>query len=192
MPDVEHNLKKLLRHFHRVVSSPSLGEGEECPICAESLELNNCSSLPCQHIFCDSCLSKMSGGENISCPQCRRLSDIDNFEPVEFTATQQWDQLLEIAQRFAAMEEQLGPDTSEEEEEENLRENFIDDGDSEARFVAVAVGKEHDTPSGGTQENESDGDAEGEHSLYSQSGVSEKRRRMKQLVAEREHKRMRL
>ena len=83
----------------------------------------------------------MSGGENISCPQCRRLSDIDNFEPVEFTATQQWDQLLEIAQRFAAMEEQLGPDTSEEEGEENLRENFIDDGDSETRFVAVAVSK---------------------------------------------------
>jgi hypothetical protein len=42
------------------------------------------------------------------------------------------------------------------------------------------------------QEDESDGDSEGEHILYSQSGVSEKRRRMKQLVAEREHKRMRL
>jgi hypothetical protein len=83
----------------------------------------------------------MSGGEDISCPQCRRLSDVDNFEPVDFTATQQWDQLLEIAQQFAAMDGQLGPDTSEEEEEENLRENFIDDGDGEARFVAVAVGK---------------------------------------------------
>lgn len=83
----------------------------------------------------------MSGGENISCPQCRRLSDINSFEPVEFTATQQWDQLLEIAQQFAAIEGRLGPDTSEEEEEENLRENFIDDGDGEARFVAVTVGK---------------------------------------------------
>ena len=96
------------------------------------------TSLPCQHIFCDSCLSKLSGGQNISCPQCRRLSGIDNFEPVEFTATRQWDQLLEIAQQFAAMEGQLGPDTSEEEEEEFLRENFIDDSDSDARFVAVA------------------------------------------------------
>jgi hypothetical protein len=150
----------------------------------------------------------MSGGENISCPQCRRLSYIDKSEPVEFTAMQQWDQLLEIAQQFAAMEGQLGPDTSEEEEEENLRDNFIDDGDSEARFVAVAVGKvfsvclwrqicntssqQHDTPSGGMQEDESEGDAEGEHILYSQSGVSEKRRRMKQLVAEREHKRTRI
>ncbi len=80
----------------------------------------------------------MSGGESLSCPQCRRLGDINNFEPVDFTATQQWDQLLEIAQQFAAMQGQLGPDTSEEEREEDLRENFIDDGDSKARFVAVA------------------------------------------------------
>lgn len=63
MPDVEHEMKKvippsptlhhfqhfnhvqLLRHFHRVISSPSLGEDEECPICAESLELIKCSRL---------------------------------------------------------------------------------------------------------------------------------------------------
>ena len=48
------------------------------------------------------------------------------------------------------------------------------------------------SPSSGMQEDESDEDAEGEHILYSQFGVSEKRRRMKQLVAEREQKRMRL
>ena len=64
--DVEHKLKKviqpypalhhlstrhaqLLRHFHQVVSSPSLGEDEECPICAESLELNTCSRLVLYH-----------------------------------------------------------------------------------------------------------------------------------------------
>lgn len=79
----------------------------------------------------------MGGGESISCPHCRRPSNVENFEQVEFTATQQWDQLLEVAQQFAAMEGDLGPPTSEEEEEENLRETFIDDGDSEARFVVV-------------------------------------------------------
>jgi hypothetical protein len=42
------------------------------------------------------------------------------------------------------------------------------------------------------QEDESDEDVEGERILYSRSGVSEKRRRMKQLVAKREHKRMRI
>jgi hypothetical protein len=80
-----------------------------------------------------------NGGEDISCPQCRRPSNIEDFVYVGFTATQQWDQLLEIAGQFAAIEGLLGPDTSEEEEEEKLWENFIDDGDSEARFVAVAV-----------------------------------------------------
>ncbi|KAI9507545.1 hypothetical protein F5148DRAFT_1203845 [Russula earlei] len=79
----------------------------------------------------------MSSGENITCPQCRRSSDVESLEPVEVTATQQWDQLLEIAQRFAKIDEDLGPDTSEEEEEENLRENFIDDSDAEARFVSL-------------------------------------------------------
>ena len=64
---------------------------------------------------------------------------MESLEQVEITATQQWDELLELAQQFAAMEVQLGPDTSEEEEEENLRENFIDDGDTETRSVAGPV-----------------------------------------------------
>ena len=168
-------------------------------------------SLPCQHIFCDSCLSKLNDGEDIKCPQCRRPSDVESLEQVELTATQQWDQLLEIAQQFAAMEGQLGPDTSEE-EEENLREIFIDDGDSEARFVAVArwpdtfgllmaaicysnKSQEDDTMSDPIQEDVSSEDGRNDSQpgqmLYSQSGVVEKRRRMKQLVTQREHKRLR-
>jgi len=129
----------------------------------------------------------MGGGESINCPQCRRPSNIENFEPVEFTATQQWDQLLEVAQQFAAMEAELGPDTSEEEEEEKLRETFIDDGDSEASTGP----QEHDTTSEQMREDESDGDEEGELVPYWRSGGLEKRRRMKELVAQREHKRMR-
>ena len=128
------------------------------------------------------------------------------------TATQQWDQLLEIAQQFAAMEGQLGPDTSEEEDEENLREKFIDDGDSEARFVAVArwpdtfellmvticdsnTAQEHDTMSDTIQEDISSEDGRDNsqpgQTPYSRSGVVEKRRRMKRLVTQREHKRLR-
>ena len=103
-------------------------------------------------------------------------------------------------------------DTSEEEEEENLRENFIDDGDSEARFVAVArwpdtfgllmaaicysnKSQEDDTMSDPIQEDVSSEDGRNDSQpgqmLYSQSGVVEKRRRMKQLVTQREHKRLR-
>lgn len=209
---------QLLRQFYRVVSSPSLGEEEECAICADALELNKCSrsvlhrslspvilviqciSLPCQHIFCDVCLSKLSGGEDINCPQCRRPSDMESLEQVEITATQQWDELLELAQQFAAMEVQLGPDTSEEEEEENLRENFLDDGDTEARFVtglvldtfrvliaASSAPQEHDAIS-------EDGSVTDDTGIpYSESGVVGKRRRMQQLVAQRAraHKRLR-
>ena len=148
----------------------------------------------------------MGGDENISCPQCRRPSNIENFEHVEFTATQQWDHLLEIAQQFAAMEGELGPDTSEEEEEENLRETFIDDGDSEARFVMALLpnnmfgvliaccstsSQEHDATPVGMEEDESDRDDEGEQIPYRRSGGMEKRRRMKELVAQRERKRIR-
>ena len=213
-----------------MILTPSLEEGEECPICINVLELNECSrsvlhrlhipsipvtqriSLSCQHIFCNSCLSKLGGGKDINCPQCRRPSDIEDLEQVEVTATQQWDQLLELAQQFAAMEGQLGPDTSEEEEEENLRENFIDDGDTEARFVVVArwpdtfnvliaaicysrTPQEHDTTSDVIREDVPDwderDDAQPGHIPYSQSGVVEKRKRMKQLVAQRARKRFR-
>ncbi|KAI0251334.1 hypothetical protein BJV78DRAFT_481215 [Lactifluus subvellereus] len=206
VPDVAHEMKKvvlqtltlyyssfywsiqLLEQFHRAINSPSLGDDEECSICIEALELNKCSSLPCQHIYCDSCLSKMDDGENISCPQCRKLSDVESLEAVEFTATQQWDQLLEIAQRFAEMEGRMGPDTSEEEEEETLRENLIDDDDVEASTVS----QEHDTTPDAMQEEGSDRDErEKAHVPYSRSGMLEKRRRMKQLASQREHKRLR-
>jgi len=186
IPDVEHKMKKLLRQFHRVVLNPSLGEEEECPVCIETLQVNKCSSLSCQHIFCDSCLSKMSDGENITCPKCRRSSEVDSFEPVEVTATQQWDQLLEIAQQFAGIEEKLGPDTSEEEEEENLRENFIEDSDAEASTSQV-----HDSSDAMQEDAPVRDDIEEEHIPYSQSGVNEKRKRMTRLVAQRERKRLR-
>lgn len=162
------------------------------------------SSLPCQHVFCDSCLSKIGDGgdgESISCPQCRRECNVESFEVVEFTATQQWDQLLEIAQQFAALEDRLGPDTSEEEEEENLRENFIDDDDdAEARFdIAYSASENSDyrnsseshdrettpdtMPEGVQNQDEDEEESEREYVPYSQSRVSEKRRRMERLAA---------
>jgi hypothetical protein len=59
-----------------------------------------------------------------------------------------------------------------------------------AAILCSTNSREHDTPPG-MQEDELDGDTEGEHVLYSESAVGEKRRRMKQLVAEREQKRSR-
>ncbi|KAH9062770.1 hypothetical protein EDB87DRAFT_1605794 [Lactarius vividus] len=187
VPDVEHEMKKLLRNFYRVVSSPSLEDQEECSICVETMELNKCSSLPCQHIFCDSCLSKIDDGETISCPQCRGGSNVESIEVVEFTATQQWDQLLEIAGEFAALEDRLGPDTSEEEEDERLRENFIDDEDDEDVETSSESRGRETAPDmitkGVPNPDEDEEDGEGACVPYSQSGVVEKRRRMEQLAA---------
>lgn len=187
VPDVEHEMKKLLRNFYRVVSSPSLEEQEECSICVETMELNKCSSLPCQHIFCDSCLSKIGDGETISCPQCRGESNVESIEMVEFTATQQWDQLLEIARQFAALEDRLGPDTSEEEEEEKLRENFIDDEDDEDVEASSESRGRETTPDtmaeGVPNQDEDEEGGEGPCVPYSRSGVVEKRRRMEELAA---------
>lgn len=184
VPDVEHEVKKILRDFHRVISSPALDEREECSICVETMELEKCSSLPCQHIFCESCLSKIGDGESISCPQCRRECNVESLEVVEFTATQQWDQLLEIAQRFAALEDRLGPDTSEEEEEEKLRDNFIDDEDDvEASSESRDRETTPDTMPEGAQNQGEEEDSERDDVPYSQSGVVEKRRRMEELAA---------
>jgi hypothetical protein len=124
---------------------------------------------------------------------------------VEFTATQQWDQLLEIARQFAAMEDRLGPDTSDEEEEEKLRDNFINDDDEvEARFdirlcafensdnsdyrTSSDESRDRDTtpetmPEGAHNQDEEEEDSERENVPYSQSGVVEKRRRMEELAA---------
>lgn len=130
---------------------------------------------------------------------------VENFDAVEFTATQQWDQLLEVAQQFAALEDRLGPDTSEEEEEEKLRDNFIDDDDGEARFdIAYGAADNSDyrtssesrdrdttpdtTPEGAPNQYENE-DSDREYVPYSRSGVVEKRKRMEQLAATRKRQR---
>ncbi|KAF8272499.1 hypothetical protein EI94DRAFT_1796113 [Lactarius quietus] len=121
--------------------------------------------------------------------KCRKECDVESFEVVDFTATQQWDQLLEIARRFAALEDRLGPDTSEEEEEENLRENFIDDDDDvEASSESRDRETTPDTVPEGAQ-NQDEGEEDSERDVpYSQSGVVEKRRRMERLAARKKRR----
>lgn len=61
----------------------------------------------------------------VRCPNCRKEVQKDELEEVEFTASQQWDALLEVAQTWAKLDIRRQPATSDEEEEEN----FIDDED---------------------------------------------------------------
>ncbi|KAI0941273.1 hypothetical protein AcV7_002888 [Taiwanofungus camphoratus] len=122
--DSAYRMRKLLRRFHDLIISTSIEENEECPICMDNLENNKCASLPCEHTFCKSCISKISpGSESLTCPQCRATCPRDEIEVVQLTALQQWDALLDVAKAWARMDRRREEDTSEEEAEEE----FIDD-----------------------------------------------------------------
>ncbi|PCH40808.1 hypothetical protein WOLCODRAFT_137011 [Wolfiporia cocos MD-104 SS10] len=122
--DSAYRMRKLLRRFHDIIVSSSIEENEECPICLETVQVNKCASLICEHTFCETCLSQISPeSEIVTCPQCRKPCPRDEIETVQYTASQQWDALLEVAQAWAKMDLRRQEDTSEEEAEEE----FIDD-----------------------------------------------------------------
>lgn len=91
-------------------------------------------SLPCEHIFCSSCLSKYQESAPVfKCPECRHSCKDEDSEVVNMTATAQWDHLLGLANDFARMDTTRGAqDTSDEEAEEHAAEDFIDDEEEEA------------------------------------------------------------
>ena len=45
-----------------------------CPICYELYK--NPKYLPCHHSYCEECLVKLQKGSNITCPECRKTSDV--------------------------------------------------------------------------------------------------------------------
>ncbi len=107
-------------------------------------------SLPCQHIFCSPCIRELIAARKhpnqgnpyvsdeeedqtlISCPECRALTKPEDMETIEYTASTQWDALLEVAAKSAKLDRRRGDmDTSDEEEEEERVGGFIDDEQSE-------------------------------------------------------------
>jgi hypothetical protein len=76
-----------------------------------------------------------SGKTSFPCPTCRTQCDNEDFQPVRFTAREQWDKLLAVVNVFAAIDTRRGElDTTDEEiEEEEARNFIIDDGESERR-----------------------------------------------------------
>lgn len=84
--------------------------------------------MPCEHTFCQSCISRVAPGEEaVTCPQCRSVCPRDEIEFVQYTASQQWDDLLDVAKAWAKMDLRRQADTSDEE----LEEEFIDDNPPE-------------------------------------------------------------
>lgn len=92
-------------------------------------------SFTCEHTFCKACTSKLAPGyaESVSCPSCRKEVPKEDMETVEYTASQQWDALLDVARKWARIDHRREMETSDEEAEEQ----FIDDDNdaSEARCV---------------------------------------------------------
>ncbi|KAI0309682.1 hypothetical protein OF83DRAFT_35327 [Amylostereum chailletii] len=213
-------MRKLLRRFHDAMLATSLrSKAGTCAIGLISpLRVDKCSRyhhhllsdgstyssrssrLHCQHIFCNDCLSVLLGKDptshSIFCPECRKRCARNEVEVVQYTAQQQWDELLDIAQEFAKMDRRGELETSEEEAEEEATDNFIDDGTSSS---SAPTRSEHDEESGDQDNEEStNGDrhstpsrviAQVEKQLYSTSPMSVKRQRIEQLVEERNKKR---
>jgi len=88
-------------------------------------------SLPCEHTFCKTCISRVSPGEeDVACPQCRALCPREEIEIVQYTASQQWDDLLDVAKAWAKMDLHRQPDSSDEEVEEEFIEDERPDGEA--------------------------------------------------------------
>ena len=48
------------------------GENKECPICMNTFKPNrHVRKMPCNHVFCSTCISKWVCESNASCPVCR-------------------------------------------------------------------------------------------------------------------------
>lgn len=142
---------QLLRRFSDLMASNSLEGTEECPVCMEKLEVNtsvgyahftsipqsltqSTNSFPCQHILCETCYGEISRNkELINCPQCRHNFTREDIETIQYTASSQWDALLNVAAGFAKIDHRGAEDTSEEE----ASERFIDDEESELTLVPM-------------------------------------------------------
>jgi len=142
--DTAHDMRKLLRRFHDLMTINVI-DNDECPICFDKLELKKCSSLPCQHLVCNDCLHGIckvnwkersegeQGKEVMVCPQCRDEAPRDDLELIQYTPTQQWDALLEVAGEWANLDRRRpSVGTSDEEDEEE----FINDNSTNASSSA--------------------------------------------------------
>lgn len=91
-------------------------------------------SFTCEHTFCNNCISRLPviRADTVGCPSCRKEVDRGDLEEVEYTASQQWDALLDVARVWAKSDKREVLDTSEEEAEEHAAATFINDGTSTA------------------------------------------------------------
>jgi hypothetical protein len=89
-------------------------------------------SLPCRHPVCVGCFEQLGDGSNtafnhptvsVQCPHCRKIYPREERDVITHTAVQQWDLLLDISGKWAAMD--IGEIDIREEDDED---SFLDDG----------------------------------------------------------------
>ncbi|KAH9943159.1 uncharacterized protein BXZ73DRAFT_74183 [Epithele typhae] len=101
---------QLLRAFRDLMASNALEDKEECPICMEPLRVESAKSPDDGDM----------GKECATCSQCRQRYLHEDAETVRYTAAQQWDALLDIANKWTRMD--TAQDKSDDEMEEDASE----------------------------------------------------------------------
>lgn len=124
--------------MHRLLRKTNARNSNKVSILFRGYPLRSTSfpSLPCQHIYCKKCLMGNARAQATpKCPSCRETyeADLDGAERVPFTATQQWDALLEIAQDWARIDNHGGEEEPEDSEEEETP--FINDDHQDIRYT---------------------------------------------------------
>ena len=80
-------------------------ENFECPICLETETIVHVKKLECAHIFCHSCVSKMTIDSSIKCPLCRKqqisatLSTSPKFTILQLDKAQE-NEIIRMAEHY--------------------------------------------------------------------------------------------
>ena len=106
----------------------SLDELITCVYC--QIKYSNPKTLPCQHIFCETCLEKLLPSSKtkkqleIVCPQCSESADVPQNKVANFPASFVIENLLEINRVFEATEEALTLSSSHQQLKTKYNEQY--------------------------------------------------------------------
>ncbi|KAI0931145.1 hypothetical protein AcW2_000092 [Taiwanofungus camphoratus] len=117
-------MRNLLRCFHNLMIAPAIDEDEECQVCMETMEVEKCRSLKCGHPICESCVDDIFPGmDGLACPQCRKWCQRDAIKVIQYTTSEQWDALVDLAREWAKIDAIAETSDSEEEAHEEIGED---------------------------------------------------------------------
>lgn len=205
LEDTYLQMKKLLRSFRSSIEEIVLedpgesGNYPDCAICYEELSKDTAAAFPCEHIFHMTCIRELDRhakeqeqrvNRNLACPTCRQNWDLSEVLYVTRTASEQWQELIEIATEWAQMDTRRDDVdwTSDKTSEPSFIENDMESDDSEEE--QVATGSHEDN----REDASFDGEAQGERSREGEPTAprtpprSQKRRRLEELAAARSAK----